>query len=259
MTTERASGHSARGSPRRSAVVGEPGHGAVVAVGEEVRRGAPAVSRRGVGRGDADDVEALARGPSATSALAFRSRGRRSGSAAGCRAPDRRGAARKDGRDFIRAYHAFAICVLFPWHLAEIVDARQLGRGGEVGEAQFAPGQAVPPRRQIADIAQMIADIAARRADRRGVGRAAALADRRVALVDLLGDEIAGDLGVELAEEPVDQPADLGALGRRRPASAASSPRRAPRVSARYSAITEAPDDRRRRSRRRGPAACRRD
>ncbi len=62
MTIERTSGHSARGSPRRSAVVSIQIHVAVRAFGEELLE--PRLGlRRGIGPRHADGVEAvLARG-----------------------------------------------------------------------------------------------------------------------------------------------------------------------------------------------------
>ena len=46
---------------------------------------------------------------------------------------------------------------------------------GEIGQAQPVAGEPVARAHQPADIGQMIADIVARRAQRLGVGRAAAL------------------------------------------------------------------------------------
>ena len=141
MTTERTSGHSARGigAPLGCRRPASPSC-------RDGRRRGTARSRvgapgNGVRRGDADDVEAFAparrrRGRPSRGRIGVRSRGRRSAPPAACRGPCRPGAARKDGRDFIRMYHSFACCVLVPWHVAEIVDRRQFGRGGEVGEAK---------------------------------------------------------------------------------------------------------------------------
>ncbi len=58
MMTERTSGHSARGSPRRVAVVFHPRHVAVAAFGEELAQPIER-ERDGIGTGHADDVEAL--------------------------------------------------------------------------------------------------------------------------------------------------------------------------------------------------------
>ena len=69
----------------------------------------------------------------------------------------------------------------------------------------------------------MIADVVARRTDRAGVGRPAALLGAHGLLVDALGDEEGRDLVEELVVEPGGEPPHLDAragIGRQQPALA---------------------------------------
>ena len=100
-----------------------------------------------------------------------------------------------------------------------------MGRRGEIGEAQRIAPKPAPRLGEMADISEMIAQILMARAHRLHVGRGALRAESPK---HLLLDEIGGDLVVELAMEPVDQPPRL----RPRPRIAGEQPETR-RVSAR--------------------------
>src|SRR5262249_47921843 len=71
----------------------------------------------------------------------------------------------------------------------------------------------IAPANEPADIAQMVLNIAARRSHGFGIGRAAALLGRYVALVDALHDQRTARFSKELVVEPAHQPAHFHALG----------------------------------------------
>ena len=89
-----------------------------------------------------------------------------------------------------------------------------MGRRREVGVGQPVAGQPVARLDQVADVAQMIAQIGARRSHRLHVRAAAAVLGAHEALVDLFPDEPLARFVEELDVEPVHQPARLGAPGR---------------------------------------------
>src|SRR5262245_25827157 len=89
--------------------------------------------------------------------------------------------------------------MLLPRHLAEIVERREVRRGREIGETHRVARKPAPRLGEMADIGEMIAQILAARPHRLHVGRGAA---RPEAPVDLFLDEIVGHLIVELAVEP---------------------------------------------------------
>src|SRR5262245_61466785 len=97
--------------------------------------------------------------------------------------------------------------MLLPRHLTEIVECREMGRGREIGEAHRIARKPAPRLGEMADIGEMIAQILTARPHGLHVGRGAA---RPEPPVDFLLDEIAGDLVVELAVEPIDETPLLG-------------------------------------------------
>src|SRR5215475_9969395 len=87
----------------------------------------------------------------------------------------------------------------------------------KVSQGQSVSGQPVARLHEPADIAEMIANIVARRAQRLGIGRTAALLLGHMTLEDSLVHEGATDLGVKFVVEPVCQAPHLDAtpgLGR---------------------------------------------
>ena len=84
-----------------------------------------------------------------------------------------------------------------------------MGRRRQVGVGQLVAGEPRTGSSEIADVAQMIAQIGARHANRVHVRRAAAVARIHIALVDLLGHQQIAGLGVEFDVEPAHQPPDL--------------------------------------------------
>src|SRR5580704_5545884 len=86
-------------------------------------------------------------------------------------------------------------------------------RRSKIGEARRFAGKPGTCFGEMAEISEMIAQVLMARPDRRDVGRAGV---RVVTPVYLLINEIGGHLLVELAVEPVHEPARLGA-GRRIP------------------------------------------
>ena len=86
-------------------------------------------------------------------------------------------------------------------------------RGGKISMRQPVSGKPIPVARQIADIAQMGADIDPRRMHEIHVGPAAALLARHVSLINLFGDEPIRDFMEEFLGKPIEQPAHLGAGG----------------------------------------------
>ena len=49
--------------------------------------------------------------------------------------------------------------VLVPRHVAEVVEARQLRRGGDVGDREMVAGEPAPPLDQVADVVEMIGQV----------------------------------------------------------------------------------------------------
>src|SRR5262249_61662919 len=80
-------------------------------------------------------------------------------------------------------------------------------RRGKIGEARCLSGKPGPRLGEMTEISEMIAQVLVAGAHRLGIWRAA----RAVAAVDLLLDQIGGDLIVGLAVGPVHHPARLGA------------------------------------------------
>jgi hypothetical protein len=91
-----------------------------------------------------------------------------------------------------------------------------MGGRREIRISQTVAGQPWPGREQITDIMQVVTHIRAGGPDHARIGRPAAGLRVHEALVDLLGDEVARHLVVELGQEPVEQAAHLDALGRLR-------------------------------------------
>ncbi len=120
---------------------------------------------------------------------------------------------RKLGRDFMRAYRCLGAGMPVPGRVAQVIDTRKMGGGGDVGQRHALARQPGPPFHEIGDVFQVMLNVGMTGADRAGIG----LSRRRDPFDDLFAHEVFGDLGVELAIEPGDEPADLRA-GRRRPA-----------------------------------------
>ena len=138
----------------------------------------------------ADDVETLRRArPRASAALSaagVRNRDWRSLATAAGRAAFRPSSVRNDGRDLILAYQFLGGLVFVPRHIAQIIDGGQMRRRGQIGIGQAVAGEPVAGADQPADIGQMVPDVGLCSTQRFGVGRAAAVAGRDVALIDPL-------------------------------------------------------------------------
>ena len=104
--------------------------------------------------------------------------------------------------------------VFRPVDLAHVVEDRDRRRRGQVGIGDAGSGQPVARAGQPVGVFEVLLDVGARRADRRRIGRAAALRRRHLRLEDALADQVAGHLAVGLDQIPVAQPADLGAADR---------------------------------------------
>src|SRR6185312_9432897 len=101
--------------------------------------------------------------------------------------------------------------VLLPGYLAEIIERREMRRRGEIGKADGVAREPAPGLGEMADIAQMITQILVPGPHRLHVGRGALRAETPE---HLLVDEIGRDLLVELAVEPIGEPSCLGSRRR---------------------------------------------
>ncbi len=99
--------------------------------------------------------------------------------------------------------------VFAPRHVTQVIDRREVRGGREVRVGEPLAREPVARLHEPADVGQMIADIAQRRTDRVGIGRAAAVRLAHLALEHALGGEGAADLGEELVAEPRHQPPHL--------------------------------------------------
>src|SRR3990172_4118872 len=97
--------------------------------------------------------------------------------------------------------------MIFPRDFAEIIERREMGGGGKIGEAERVASEPAPLLGEMANIGQMIAQILMSGAHCLHV-RGGAF--RPKPAKDLLLDEIAGHLILEFAVEPVHQPPHLG-------------------------------------------------
>src|SRR5215211_4164120 len=105
--------------------------------------------------------------------------------AAGCRRPQavleiqvgvmrrRRGAGHVVGEDRAKARARLDAGIPFlgrlvrvPWDVAEIVEARQVRRGSDVGDREMVAGQPAPPLDEVADVIEMIGQVGVPGADR---------------------------------------------------------------------------------------------
>ena len=97
--------------------------------------------------------------------------------------------------------------IIIPRHGAQIIQARQLRRRRNVGQAKFLARQPAPPFHQPGNIIHMHAQIGLPGADRIA-GRIGAAGQT---LVHLLIQNINGDLALEFLIEPGGQPPGFGA------------------------------------------------
>ena len=95
---------------------------------------------------------------------------------------------------------------VIPRHIAEIIDARQMGGGGYIGIGDFRPSEPIAPLGEIFDIFQVLLDVDRGTADIAGLGHT----KFQETFHDLFGDQQDGDFFVELDIEPVNQPTDFG-------------------------------------------------
>ena len=100
--------------------------------------------------------------------------------------------------------------MVLPGHVAEIVEHRQVGAGGDVGQADVLPGQPVALLEQVADVGEMGVQVGDADPHRGGV--------RRLAVGDefehLLAPDQVGHLAQELLIEPRHQAPHLGPIDR---------------------------------------------
>src|SRR5918911_5440904 len=184
MTTLRASGQSFRGSPRSSARASiQPMSPCAPSPRKARSRSAASGTASGPVTRTASKPSARARSTSASlsSEVEIRiGRGRRHARDA----VGEEGA--EGGAGFDAGIPGLRGLVLVPGHVAEVIDAGYMGRGREIRSRQRVAGEPVPRADQIADIAQMVTDVGAPGMDHAGIGRAAALARRQIALEHLL-------------------------------------------------------------------------
>src|SRR5579863_3917485 len=82
----------------------------------------------------------------------------------------------------------FRRLVLLPWYVAQIIEARQVRRGADVGEREMVAGEPAPPLDEIADVVEMVRQIRVPGADRQRVR----LAPAPEAFHHLLAEQVLG-------------------------------------------------------------------
>ena len=100
--------------------------------------------------------------------------------------------------------------VCLPRHVAEIVEARQLGRGGDVGDREMVAGQPAPALDEIPDVVEVVRQVGMPGADRLRIRLSLA----EIALHHLLAEQVLGDLEVHLDVEPGGQAPHFGPVDR---------------------------------------------
>ena len=176
--TERTAGHSARGSPRRSALAASQAMSPCAPAARN-SRSRSARQRDRIRPRHADGIKALR--PRGREQRRLQ-RGRRSEIEIGV---GRR--RRQAGQRFVQQraerrprfdprVPVLGGLVFVPRHIAQIIGGGQMRRRGQIGIGQIVAGEPVARADQPADIGQMVPDVALCRTQRFGVRRAAAAA-----------------------------------------------------------------------------------
>src|SRR5690242_493643 len=100
--------------------------------------------------------------------------------------------------------------VLIPGHVAEVVEGREVRGRGNVGQREMIAREPAAALDQESDVVEVIAEIGLAGADRARIG----LAQPQEPLHHLLADQRIRDFAIELAVEPLGEPAHLRAVER---------------------------------------------